>query len=122
MKHVLLIKVLICAFSFGGVLYAYLEQHNDLTKLRIRIPEVVKELHFVEEENVRLRLEIDRFENPKHLMELAKRPEYRHLKHPIVDDILVIAPGKQLSPREEIEKSHKAPGLWPGLVIGSMPK
>jgi hypothetical protein len=119
MKNVLVIKVLISAFSLSGVLYAYLEQHNDLTKLRIRIPEIAKEVHFVEEENVRLRLEIDRFENPKHLMELAKRPEYRHLKHPIIDDILVVAPGRPLEPREEIENSHKASGVWPGVVIGA---
>ena len=74
-------------------LYAYLNKHNALTELRIMLPQVKKELKAVEEENVRLRFEIEKFEHPLHLMELARKSQYAHLRHPQSSDIIVVADG-----------------------------
>ncbi len=90
MKRVFFIQVLVCAFSCGGALYAYVRQQNDLTKVRIDLPKLTREVRQLEELNSRLRYEIERFENPKHLMELAKRPEFSHLKHPLINEISVV--------------------------------
>lgn len=119
MRIDLISKVVICIASLGGVLYAYLEQQNDLTKLRIRIPELAKEVRLIEEENTRLKLEIDRYENPKHLMELARRPEFSHLKHPLLDDILVVKPGKAMQEPIEIENNIFMQMAMPSVVIGA---
>ncbi len=89
MKKLIIIKIFICIFSFSGVLYSYLHQQNDLMKLRIELPKLTKDILLINEANANLKYEIEAFENPKHLMSLAKRPEYIHLNYPIIDDILV---------------------------------
>lgn len=119
MRIDLISKVVICISSFGGVLCAYLQQQNDLTKLRIRIPELAKEVRLIEEENARLKLEIDRYENPKHLMELARRPEFSHLKHPLLDDILVVKAGEALQTPPEVENNIFTQMALPSVVIGA---
>jgi len=86
-----LIKIAICVVSFASVAYAYLEDQNELTKLRILIPKLEMQLIAVQEKNARLCLEIEQFESPANLMQLAKQCEYSHLYHPYEDDILVIS-------------------------------
>lgn len=120
MRNFLLIKVLLCAFSGGGVLYAYLEQQNDVTKLRIQVPKLAREVRIIEEKNTQLRYQIERFENPKHLMTLAKRPEYSHLKHPTINEILVAKPGPTLEIKAAAEPKTFLFDLGkPSLVLGS---
>ena len=91
MRRIFFIQVFICACSCGGALYAYVKQQNDLTKVRIELPKLAREVRQLEEQNSRLRYEIERFENPKHLMELAKRPEFSYLKHPLIGEITVVS-------------------------------
>jgi hypothetical protein len=63
---------------------------NELTHLKIRLPDVEKEIKLIQEENRRLAYEIDQFENPSHLIEIAHRPEFAHLKHPLLKEILTV--------------------------------
>lgn len=86
----LLIQVGICLAVFGLCLYSYLEKQNALTKLKIQLPQMEKEIQTVREENRRLGYQIDQFESPSHLIELAHRPEFSHLKHPILREILTV--------------------------------
>ena len=118
MKKALIIKVLICALSFGGVLYAYIYKQNDLTKLRIEVPLVSKEVRALEEENSRLLFEIERFENPKHLMQLAKRPEFSHLKHPTFDEILTLQHRSIFKEIEEVKNNNDIIGHTAPSMIG----
>lgn len=104
MKKIFFVQVLVCAFSCGGVLYAYVRQQNDVTKVRIELPRLTREVRQLEEQNSRLRYEIERFENPKHLMELAKRPEFSHLKHPLIDEIFVLQVKEDLPETKEESK------------------
>lgn len=96
MKKGILLRVLICVALLCFFLYAYIEKQNAITELRLEIPHALQELQVIEQENVRLQYEIDMFENPVHLMELARRPEFSHLKHPKQDDVVTIP-----IPREE---------------------
>jgi hypothetical protein len=82
MPFLLLARIFVCIFTVSVALYAYIERRNELTELRIAIPALAKEVHVIQEENKRLRYEIDRFESPIHLMELSKKPEFSHLKYP----------------------------------------
>lgn len=89
MKGVL-VRLGICLGVFGLGLYSYLDTQNQLTHLKIRLPDVEKELNLIREENRRLAYEIDQFESPAHLIELAHYPEYAHLKHPLIKEILTV--------------------------------
>jgi hypothetical protein len=65
-----------------GFIYSYMDKQNALMEVRLMIPTAMKELRAVQEENVRLRYEIARFESPKNLLELIKKPEFSHLQWP----------------------------------------
>ena len=86
----LLIRMFICILSLGGFLYFYINKQNVITELRLQIPTIQKELREIEQENTRLQFVVEEFESPSHLMELARQPEYRHLKHPLCKDIIEI--------------------------------
>ncbi|MDB6081606.1 MAG: hypothetical protein JWO53_878 [Chlamydiia bacterium] len=100
-----LLRLLLCVAILGGALFAYIERHNSLTELRIRVPILTKKLKDLQEENIRLHYEIEKFENPLNLMELARKPQYAYLKHPYAHDIIHLFP----NPTNEIaEYSAKA--------------
>lgn len=86
----LLSRLGVCLGVFGFCLYSYLDLQNQLTKLKIRLPEVEKEIKSIREENRSLAYQVNQFESPSHLIELAHRPEYSHLKHPLLREILTV--------------------------------
>jgi len=83
-------KIFIPIAIVAIALYAYIEEHNRLTKMRIEVPELAKKLRLLEEENTRLQFESEKFQNPLHLMELARGPHFSHLRHPYQNDIITI--------------------------------
>lgn len=85
-----LVRLFSCIFLLGLSLYAYVSKHNELTEKRMRVPMLAKELQTICEENVRLKFQIEKFENPLHLMELVRKPEYSHLKHPLSTEIITV--------------------------------
>ena len=88
-----LLRILICIFFGGLALYLYIDDLNELTEMRREIPELEKALRRIEEENARLAYEVDTFESPQHLMELLRQPEYGHLRHPELKDIIQLPTG-----------------------------
>lgn len=86
----LLLRLGLCLSVAGVFLYSYLEKQNELTELKILLPKIEKEVNLIREENRRLAYEVDRFENPAHLIEIAHYPEYGHLKHPLLKEILTV--------------------------------
>ncbi|MCH9612986.1 MAG: hypothetical protein S4CHLAM102_14860 [Chlamydiia bacterium] len=84
------IQIAICFAVCTTFLYNYLSYQNQLTQLRMEIPALAQTLKGIEEENLRLKYEIERFENPWHLMDLAKHSEFSHLRHPLLEEIVVI--------------------------------
>ncbi len=89
MRSVLL-RVLFCVFMAGATLYAFIERQNRMTKMRLEIPILEKEVRMFKEESRRLKYEIEMFENPVHLIELLQKPEFGHLKHPHIDEVTII--------------------------------
>ena len=90
MNRPLLIRLFFCIFVFSLFLYLYLQSQNEITNLRLQIPKYQKDLEMICQENTRLQFEIDQFENPINLMNLARKPEYSHLKHPLIKDIIQV--------------------------------
>lgn len=85
-----LFKLGLCFCVLGICLYSYLNMQNEVTLAKIQLPEIEKEIRLIQEENRRLIYQIEQFENPAHLMELAHHPEYAHLKHPLIKEILTV--------------------------------
>lgn len=98
----LFLRLLFCVCIAGLTLYGYIEKLNQLTSLRLRIPVLNRELKAILEENKQLQFEIDQFENPSHLMELARKPEFSHLKSPYLKDIVVLPTVKESVPNETV--------------------
>jgi hypothetical protein len=86
-----LVCIFICIFVFGFFLL-YLNGQIELTKLRLKIPTVSKDVKIIQEENIRLRYVIDQFESPENLLDLSRKPEFSHLKQPNQNEIIKITP------------------------------
>ena len=86
----LLVQLGLCVSIAGCCLFSYLEKQNAATELKIRFPELEREIGAIREESRRLRYEIDQFENPTHLIEMAHRPEFSHLRHPLLREIMTV--------------------------------
>jgi len=90
MNKGLLFRLLICVFVLGGFFYTYIDKQNDLTELKMEIPDLISTVRVLEEENSQLSLEIEKIENPHHLMDLLREKEYSHLYYPYIDEVVVI--------------------------------
>lgn len=101
MNNGLFIRLGICLLVFGVCLYSYIDKQNELTSLKIKIPELAKEIDTLNQQIKRFQYEVDQFENPAHLMELAKHPEFSHLKHPLLDEVLTVQEGIALQEKKE---------------------
>ncbi len=115
----MIIQLTICFLTFCAWLYSYLEKQNQLTHLRIQIPEIAKQLKMIREENTRLQYEIDQFENPEHLIELSRRPEFAHLKQPLQKEILTCPEGYAMQTSPEAKKELPSARPKPTLASGS---
>lgn len=98
MRNGITIQIFICIFIVGLALYAYIDKQNELTELQLAIPALEKELKEIHEENIRLQYEINQFESPIHLMELARKPEFGHLKYPYLNSVQTMPKGKVQEP------------------------
>jgi cell division protein FtsL len=90
MKNSTAFKIFICIFVAALTVYLYIDRQNDLTQLRLTIPMLAKEVKQIQEENIRLQYEIDQFESPIHLLEIARKPEFGHLKYPHLDQVIIL--------------------------------
>jgi hypothetical protein len=102
MNKTLIVKVAACFFLIGYCLYSYIDKQNEITSLKMKIPQIIREANIVKEENKRLSYEIGIFEDPSNLLRLASNPEFSHLKHPLIKDIFSMPEGVAL----KIEKDN----------------
>lgn len=81
----------------AGCFVSYIDKQNTLAYLQMRIPKIAQEIREVEEEIAELQYDIDQFQSPSNLLEIAQKPEFSHLKHPFMRDILSIEEGYALN-------------------------
>jgi len=103
MKIGFVIRLFACIIAIGYFQYIYLQKQHKLTKIRLEIPKIASEYKKTQEENLSLKFEIDRFENPYHLLELAKSKQFSHLKHPLLSEIITISMAKHVVPSKPEE-------------------
>jgi hypothetical protein len=89
-RVLLFAKLSLCILGAGILLFSYVEKQNELTELRLAIPALAKRVKAVQEENTRLTYELEKFEDPVHLMQLMQQPEFSHLKFPYLDEQLML--------------------------------
>lgn len=99
--------VIVLSFS----LYFYIDKQNDLTRLKIEVPKLAKDVSYIQEKNRNLTLQIEEFENPTHLMELARLPQFSHLKHPFIEEILTVPEGIALGDKKKNTNRKPIPSL-----------
>ena len=93
MQKGLLLQLGFCLGVFSLCLYSYQSKQNELTHLKIRLPELEKEISAIREEAQRLNYEIDKVESPARLIQLAHQPQFQHLKHPLMKEVLTVQEG-----------------------------
>lgn len=86
----LLIRLLLCISFAGLALYKYIDKLNELTELRLSIPVLAREVKEIHEKNMELQYTIEHFESPVHLMELARKPEFGHLRYPSTQEVILL--------------------------------
>lgn len=93
----------ICLFCFGLCLYSYIEKQNELTKMKIELPQLAKQMAELSEDIKKIQYDVKKFENPAYLMQLVRQPEFTHLKHPFVEEVLKLPQGMALFNEKEKE-------------------
>ena len=113
MEKGILIRIFVCIAAFGLFLYSYIDKQNDLTRLRLKIPVLAKEIKDIKETNTHFHYEIELFESPEHLLELARHSEFSHLKQPLLKEILAMPQGValQISAEEKKGRAQLKPRL-----------
>lgn len=86
----LYLRLLICILGAAFSLYLTIENQNELTELRLKLPPLSKEVKHLQEENNRLQYEIDLYESPIHMMELSRKPEFSHLKFVSTNEVIIL--------------------------------
>lgn len=104
-----LVRIFICVFTLGVSLYLYVDKLNNHTELKLQIPSIMKEVDSIKQESIHLSYEIEQFKNPMHLIQLAKRPEFTHLKFPYEQDIWVVPSG--IAQRVNLESQEASEGV-----------
>lgn len=99
-------------------LFLAIDTQNEMTKLRMELPKLAKQVRMIQEENTRLQYQIDRFENPVHLMELAQNSRFSHLKHPLLDHILTLPSTLALYLPKDRSTTHSSRAH---IVVGMKP-
>jgi hypothetical protein len=121
MSRPTLFRWIFCIFLLSLFLYRYTDQQNILTDLRMQLPLIVKEIRLIEEENKRLHYQIEQFENPEKLMELARRSEFGHLRHPLVKEVLMCQEGIALQYNAPPGEEQLMPKSTLSLAVGMKP-
>jgi len=86
----LVVRLGLCVAVFGWCLFSYLDKQNELTQLKVQLPDLERHLALIQEENRRMVCELETLENPARLIDLVHRPEFGHLKHPLLREILTV--------------------------------
>jgi hypothetical protein len=94
MKKKRLLKIAVAILCCSIVSYEHIHGVNELTAMRIEIPQIERDIAMLSEEIEQLAYECQLAENPQHLLYLAKNPEFSDLQYPTQDDVIILAKEK----------------------------
>ena len=102
------LRLFACLSIFSFSIYSYLDKQNSCTELKMHLPKLTKEIQAIREVNANLVYQIECFENPQHLLSLASRSEYAHLKFPFTQEVLTVKEGLALQWNSPDKKAGQA--------------
>lgn len=112
MKKRIFLQSLLCLTAFGVMLYSYISTCHEVREKQALVYQSSKQLAILSEENTRLSYEIDRFEDPKNLMQLAKSKKFSHLKVPSSDEVIICSKTQALDiPIQREIDAHASPSM-----------
>lgn len=117
MISTLLFRFMLCLVFFGFSMYSYLDKQNQCTQLKMRIPKLTKEVENLKEQNAEYQYQIECFESPQHLLEIANRPEYRHLRFPFAQEVVNVKSAVAIKTNKSEMDSMAAQPV--SLIVGS---
>lgn len=107
MRKEIVFRLLLCIASFSLFAFFSIQQENALTEMRLKIPALAQEVKRVNEENMRLEFEKNRFESPENLLRLASLPEFADFEQPTYAHVVVLPTGFSLARYAPIEHNAR---------------
>lgn len=80
----------ICICLFGAFLMRHVQRQNDLTRVRLEIPQIAMQARALEERSLQLKEEVGKLQTPKVLLDQLDRGEFAHLMAPLPQQIWII--------------------------------
>lgn len=103
MKGVI-VRVLFCMGTLLCGAFFAIHKENQITQLRLKIPQLKKEVTLLSEQNTQLAFEKEMFERPENLLKCVSSQEYASLSHPSMQHVVVLPKGFTLA--KYTEKKH----------------
>lgn len=121
MKKKLLVKIAVCILGCSLVSYEHIHGLNELTSMRIEIPQIQQEIAKVTEEIDQLQFECLSMENPQNLLYLAKSAEFSDLQYPLQEEVLVLQKEKMplVALKEPIQEPFKIHPFKLSVILGA---
>jgi CHAT domain-containing protein len=122
MKKKFLIKMAVCILGCAAVGYEHIYELNQMTAMRIKIPQIQQEITLVNEEIDRLNYEFQIMENPEKLLHLAKHAEFSDLHFPLKEEILVLSQENAIKEPTLLAKQEKSFKIQPfklSVILGA---
>lgn len=86
-----LLQTSLCFTVFAALLFAFVQQNNELMMMRQKVYEKRHVLSEVHEEVVRKEVEIRQFSSPEHLLGLLKEKQFSNLTYPNDREVVLIS-------------------------------
>lgn len=80
----------ICICLFGAFLVRHVQRQNDLTRLRLEIPQIAMQARDLQERALQLREEVGKHLAPKALLDQLDRGLFDHLSVPLPQQIWIM--------------------------------
>lgn len=104
-----LLRLLLCVSVFALYLYQVIQKQNVLNYFSLQIPRLGRDVKSLEEENTKYRFEIEKFESPQNLIQLARTEQFTNLRYPSIKEILSLPEGIALKSGAEPDRDDFKP-------------
>lgn len=79
-----------CIVLLGAFLLHHVKRQNELTRLRLEIPQIDMQWRALQERALQIRSTVQSQQTPKALLAKLQRPEFAHLKNPTPDRVWIL--------------------------------
>ncbi len=99
-----------CILLLGAFLLHHVERQNELTRLRLEIPQIDMQWRALQERALQLRGKVLSRQTPRALLAQLQKPEFAHLKNPPPDKVWILDEEEVPASSTALEKSVQHTG------------